>query len=486
MTARRTAASLAVLAAVLTLAACAGPRDATPPGPFSRSFAPAGDAKTLPEANGVTQRLTEGAPGETWWRDFGSDGLDRLVEAALTGNPDLEAARANLEAASETWKAQQTTLWPHLGLSYTAEKDRTADSLASPLSGNAPANPYVLHTAQLTLTYMPDLWGGQGASVRLVRAGRDQAAWQWQAARTLVISNVLTAALTRAALAEQLDAMGRAAAASREMLADMEAQRRMGNVSEADVAAFVSGLAQDEQAEAALRHALFVEDRILRQLLGREPAESLDAVLTTDVRLPAALPYSLPAELVGRRPDVAVARAQLSAACAAAGMADAARLPVLNLTALGGGSGSRLGDLTRHDDRFWDLALGLTAPVTDAVGLAHQAHAAHAQLDAARAGYRSAVLHALGDAANVLDALDQDAVSLEATVRADEAASRAAANLDRQMKTGDAGRLQWLTADHQAAQARAALSNARLQRLIDTVALYVAMGGSPVGKDAGR
>jgi NodT family efflux transporter outer membrane factor (OMF) lipoprotein len=475
-----------VLAAALTLGACAGPRDVTPPGPFSGAYAPSGDTKTLPEADGVAQRLSDSAPGETWWRDFGSDALDRLVEAALTGNPDLEAARANLTAASETWKAQQTTLWPRLGLSYTAEKAMTAGSLASPLSGNSPANPYVLHTAQLTLSYTPDLWGGQGASIRLARAGRDQAAWQWQAARTLVISNVLTAALTRASLKEQVDAMGRAVGASREMLADMEAQRRMGNASEADVAPYAAGFAQDEQAEAALRHALFVEDTILRQLMGREPAEAVDTVLTTEVRLPATLPYSLPAELVGRRPDVAVARAQLSAACAAAGMADAARLPVLNLTALGGGSGNRLADLTRHDDRFWDLALGLTAPLTDGVALAHQARAAYAQLDAARANYRSAVLHALGDAANVLDALDQDAVSLDAAIQADTLASRAAANLDRQLKTGDTGRLQFLAAERQAAQARAALSNARLQRLTDTIALYVAMGGGPAGKETGR
>ena len=67
---------------------------------------------------GDAQRFLEGAdvPGQ-WWTQFGSDALNQLVEMALVGNPDLDAAQASLRQARENYIATAGGLRPQVDAS---------------------------------------------------------------------------------------------------------------------------------------------------------------------------------------------------------------------------------------------------------------------------------------------------------------------------------------------------------------------------------
>jgi outer membrane protein TolC len=86
-------------------------------------------------------------------------------------------------------------------------------------------------------------------------------------------------------------------------------------------------------------------------------------------------------------------------------------------------------------------------------------------------------LQALRNVADVLRALDNDAHTLNAQTTADASAQESMQSTRRQYDLGAASYLQILVAQQQVHQIRISLSAAQARRLLDTVALYQAMGG---------
>ena len=465
---------LAPLTLAIWLGACAG--NSPPlPGVASQTYAPEGDRPALPEASGVAQRFNTTATGP-WWTAFGSVQINALVAKALAANPDLKAQDATLAAARQTYRAQASNLWPQASLGYSFQRAQNANSLSNPLGGNNPPSLYSLHTASVDVSYTADIWGAGRAGLKTAKYQTQAVAFQTDAARHALIANVVGAAIQAAALADQVRVAGRAAADSEKLLAYAQKQKALGNMGDADVANVVNLLALDHQTEIGLRHALFVQLRLIGTLTGQESAASVDVPASlADITLPSDLPMVLPVDIVSRRPDIRYAAAQFDAAAASVHAAQAARLPVISLDGSAGGASTQLASLFSNGNSFWSLGVGIAEPLTGAVGLYHAQKAAEAQLMAAQAQYRSAVQSALGGIADTLDALYADARAADA---ADQQAQATAGLLEdqiRQTKLGQSGDVDVLAADRAAAQALASQSLARSQRYADTVALFLAM-----------
>lgn len=101
-----------------------------------------------------------------------------------------------------------------------------------------------------------------------------------------------------------------------------------------------------------------------------------------------------------------------------------------------------------------------------------------AAFDAAAANYQSVVLESLRNVADVLRALESDAQTLAALAKADAASQASLESMQRQYKLGSANYIQWLIAEQQLQQIRISLIAAQAQRLVDSAALYQAMGGA--------
>jgi outer membrane protein TolC len=115
--------------------------------------------------------------------------------------------------------------------------------------------------------------------------------------------------------------------------------------------------------------------------------------------------------------------------------------------------------------------------VFDAGALKHKQKAAEAALDQAKAQYRSAVLGALQNTADALQAVVEDAETDRHAAAARDAAERSLRLARQQQANGESGVLPVLTA--QAALDQAAVTTAQSQaaRYADTVALFQALGG---------
>ncbi|MDV6331007.1 efflux transporter outer membrane subunit [Asticcacaulis sp. 201] len=479
---RALAFSLAI-AALLGSSGCAvGPAYVAPSAPVLKSYATSGDPTALPRADAVTQTLGAQIFGSQshdteWWRAFRSDELNQRVAETLAQNPDLKSAAFSLAAAREMYAAQKTSLLPQVGINYSLQRSKNSDTLANPLSGNEPPPTYTLHTGQVAVSYAVDLWGENHRSLEQGKALLASQTYQTTAAREILVGNMVAAELTVAGLQDQLADAAVASHASQETLRLMQTQATLGAVGQADLVVYQTTASQDAVQEEGVRHQLTVAQDVLKRLTGHEPAAPVAAPLGLRLfSLPDNLPYVAPADLVAQRPDILEAQANLRAAYAAAGMAQAARLPAISLDGSAGGAASQLSHLVDQGNDYWTMALGLTQPITNAVALKHQARAATQQLEAAKASYHSVVLQALSNVADCLDALYADATGLAHALDVQTVANRNLAFNQSQAAQGAGGQIQLLAAVRAKAQADSAVDAARLQRYLDTVAFYIAVG----------
>lgn len=464
---------LIVIALAGAVAGCAVGPDFHPPVPPSSSgYGPGEPSAPIP-----AQTLDRGVkPADGWWRAFSSPELDAMVSEALAANPDLKSADAALRQAHELLAAERGALLPGVDASYQAQRAKTSNAIAPVLSNNSTL--YSLHTAQIEVSYVLDVFGGTRRTIEQAAAQAEAARFQYEAARQALIANVVAAAVQEAALRRQLDAARAQAGALRDVLAFTRRQAELGALGQADVAAAETTLAQADQAVPPLKKALEQQKTALAVLLGREAGGAPAAEIDLDrLTLPNDLPLVLPAELVRQRPDIRAAEANLHAVSAAVGVAVAARLPNISLSAVAGGSSPMLGALTSGGNDFWTLSASVAQPIFEGGALKHRQKAAEAALDQAKVQYRSTVLSALKNVADALQAAAADGEALTAAVTADEAAQRSLAFSRRQLEVGQIGALVERGAEQAAAQARSARAAAEAARYADTAALFQAVGG---------
>jgi NodT family efflux transporter outer membrane factor (OMF) lipoprotein len=252
-----------------------------------------------------------------------------------------------------------------------------------------------------------------------------------------------------------------------------------GSVSRLDIVAAESQLASDATLRPTLRQQLSVAEHALAIVLGVPPAAAaLPEFDLAQLQLPRELPVTLPSELARRRPDILAAEAQLHAATAAVGVAEANLYPHITLSANTGQQSATLAHLFDAASNVWSLGAGLVAPIFDGGTLRAEQRASADALRASSANYEQTVLVAFGQVADSLQALDHGAEQLQAQSRAQDAA-RDNVDLTRMSyHEGNVGVLQVLDAERLYQQARLGYVRAEAQRYSDTAQLFLALGGA--------
>jgi len=428
-------------------------------------------------AGGEAQRLVEGKdiPGE-WWTVFHSQPLDDLIERALKANPDLKSAQAALLEARENVLAQRGFYYPNVSGSFTATRARSAADLSPILSANI--QNYSLYTPQVSVSFVPDVFGLNRRTVESLAAQAQQARFALAAMHITLSSNVAAGAIQEASLRGQIDATQELIKINAEMLNILKQQYTSGYAGQLDVAAQESQLAQVAATLPPLLKQLAQQRDALAAMAGGFPNQDLAEKFDLSIlQLPQELPLSLPSKLVEQRPDVLQAEENLHAASAQIGIAIANRFPSFALTADGGSAPTAISKMFSGGNGFWDLTAGITQPIFDAGTLKHRERAAKAAFTQATEQYRSTVLAAFQNVADTLHALEQDADALKAASAAAHAAKVTLDLTTAQLGAGYAGYLALLSAEQAYQQAVINLVQARANRFADTAALFQSLGG---------
>ncbi|WP_354682376.1 efflux transporter outer membrane subunit [Cupriavidus necator] len=439
---------------------------------------------TIDDANRLAATASLGAtpvspaawPKRAWWQGFGDPQLDALVEAALAGQPTLRIAAARVRQADAQAGGAEAALSPQASLNARSTRQRFSENglAPRPLAGSWRWSSDV----QLGLSYELDFWGKNRATFDAALDRARAAEVDYHAAELMLTTSVvrtylkLDAAHAQRALTEQTYRQ-------RQNTLDLTRQRVAAQLdSRLDMKQAEAALPATRERLAAINEVIALTQNQLAALAGKGPDAG------ADIRRPqlrgsyaAAVPASLPAELIGRRPDVVAQRWRVEATSHDIKAARAQFYPNISLTAFAGLQSLSLSDLLTAGSRTFGIGPALSLPIFDGGRLRANLGVRQAEYDAAAEQYNATLVTALHDVVNQLVSLrwlaeraGEQRQALQLTQEAyDMAVSR--------YRSGVGNYLQVLSAEGQVLQQKQLLIDLETQERTLHLELIRALGG---------
>src|SRR5258708_6916437 len=321
---RRMKLTLPVLAAAALVAGCASFKGIAPKGSL-------GDpAELKAEASLGDAPVSATWPELDWWRRFGDPQLDTLVEEALAGSANIRLARARIDQALAAAQIARAPLGPQLNATADVTRQRFSENYIFP----APIGGSSYTTTQLALSggYDLDFWGRNRAAYEAA-LGRSRAAQAEGFAARLVLSSAVAGVYVQLARSfDQLD-LARRELADREAVQRLTTDRvRAGLDSRLELKQVETSIPAARVRVAQMEEQVALARSQLAALLGKGPDRGLAIERPTLRAARVALPSRLPADLLGRRPDVVASRWRAEAAARGIASAKAQFYPDINLS----------------------------------------------------------------------------------------------------------------------------------------------------------
>jgi len=427
---------------------------------------------------GASQEFSPGkeVPYE-WWKQFGSESLNALVEQAIAGNPDLKAADASLRQAQENYYATRGDLFPQVDAKFSPTREKFSSSSFG--SKSPSSSIFTLYNASVSVSYALDIFGGTKRALEGAGAEKDYQEYVRRAAYLSLTANVVTAAIQEASLNQQIKETKNIIEIESKQLKLLRKQLALGAITKSAVLQQEATLAQTKTNLPPLEKQLAQQHNTLAVLAGKLPGNYENKIFDlSTLKLPEKLPISLPSKLVERRPDILAAEAQLHEASAAIGVATSNMLPQLSLTGSYGSQANKTGNMFSSGSEVWSFGGSVLQPLFNGGQLLHSKRATIAAYDKATMQYQSTVLQAFKDVADTLKALQFDAEGLAAQVKAEVSAKNSLDLAQTQFSSGAISYPQLLDAQRTYQEARIGLVQAQAARLSDTAALCQSLGGS--------
>lgn len=471
---------------VLTSACAVGPDFLSPGAPDTKGYT----ATPMPEKTASAESKSGAAqhfvhdkdiPAQ-WWTLFGSEPLNKLMEQALAANPDLQAAKAALRQAQEAMLSERGQLLPSVDASFAPTRQKTNPAS---FGQSGPSNIYNLYNASVSVSYAVDIFGATIRELESLRAQVDVQKFELEATYLTLTSNIVNAAIAEASLREQIKETRNILSIQREQAKLLDRQFQLGAIPKTSLLEQQALVAQTETTLPPLEKQLVQKRHQLAVLAGKLPSDDIGPAFDLDMlHLPEELPVSLPSQLVQQRPDIRAAESLMHAASAEVGVATAAMLPRVSLSASYGVSSSQIHSLFTPDSLAWNLGGNLLQPLFRGGELLHAKRGKEAAFDRAKAQYQGVVLQAFQNVADVLRALQYDADGLASQVKAERAAADSFSLSRTQYEAGAITYSQMLDTQRTWQQSRIGLVQAQANRLADSVALFQALGGGWWNRDA--
>lgn len=416
-----------------------------------------------------------------WWQRFRDPQLDRLVAEALAANHDLAAAEARVREARALREATAGRELPALNASASVLRSRES---AETLNGQnlQRAGEHLTNNllrAGVDAGWEIDLFGGVRRAVEAADADAVAAEAQRLAVQVTVAADTAGAWLDLRGLARELAAVQRNLDAQRASWQVVRDRQSAGMAADLDLARAEAQVASTAAALPPLRAAMRQNAYRLEILTGHVPGSDTDRLLAA---APLAAsdwpdpPAGVPAELLRRRPDLLRAEAELAAASARVGVAEADLYPKLTLTGTLGLAATQAGNFGNAGARTWSFGPGLSLPIFEGGRLRSVVTARAAALDGARARYEQTVLAAVGEVESAAATLTETRARRAALVQSLAALRRALGHADDRYRAGVSSFLDVL--DAQRAQFATEIEVARADRELAAaqVRLHKALG----------
>lgn len=360
-----------------------------------------GDANRLAAASSLAEAGSAPAawPDGAWWKAFGDAQLDRLIDEALATNPGLRLVRARLDRANAQADLVDAARGAQVTANTTSTRQRFSEhgQVPPPLAGSVMTS----NRAALDFSYELDFWGKNAAALEAALGNVRAAQAETRQARLLLSSALARSYIQLQREFEQHD-IAEALLLQRQQLRDLTERRvRAGLDTAVELQQASAAIPAAETDLAAVRERTALLRNQIAALLGAGPDRGL-AIERPAVTVagPLVLPAVLPAELIGRRPDVVAQRWRVEAAAKDIDVAKAQFYPNVNLSAFVGFQSIGLHQFLDAGSRIAGIGPAISLPVFESGRLRSQLAARTADFDAAAEQYNATLVDALRDVAD--------------------------------------------------------------------------------------
>jgi len=381
------AAWLAGCASTAGLAPSSSPRDA--------------DALAARHTLQDAQVAAKAWPARDWWKVLNDSQLDALMDEALRGSPTLNIAAARTRKALAAADASATALSPRIDGSASSTRERFYENglMPPPLGGST----HTVNQLQATLSWEIDFWGKNRAAYEAALGAARAAEVDAYAARLALSTNIAQAyvQLQRAYLLHDVAA---ATLAERERIYALTRDRNAAGLdSRLELKQAESALPATREELVQLDERMALARNQIAALMGAGPDRGQAIERPSGVALASAtLPTTVPAELIGRRPDVVAQRWRIEAAGRDIASAKAQFYPNVNLVAFVGLQSLGAANLLAAASGMAGAGPAITLPIFDAGRLRANLAGKDADYDIAVEQYNQTLADAMRDVVDQL------------------------------------------------------------------------------------
>jgi NodT family efflux transporter outer membrane factor (OMF) lipoprotein len=406
-------------------------------------------------------------PDRGWWLRYGDAQLNGLIEEGLAGSPDLEAAAARFRTAQGFAQQAGAALSP------------TVDAFASSeFTKQGEAKLLSQGSAGLSLSFDLDLWGKNRAALAAATSDAEAAGFELAAARLELTTGIAATYADLAQLYAQRDALDSAVQIRGETLKLVNQRVEIGLDTRAELKQAQGRVSEARADLAATDEAIALTRNALAALIGKGPDRGLTIQRPSVAAFAAQqIPADASIDLVGRRPDIAAARASVEANGSRIKEARAAFYPNINISALIGLSAFGLGDIFSSSSKFGSVSPAVSLPLFHGGALQGQYRGARGRYDEAVALYNRQVITALRETADAVTsrrALDARLIESRSALASFEEANSLAR---KRYQSGLSTYLDVLSAEESVIGARLDVAELQTRALTLDIALVRALGG---------
>jgi len=415
------------------------------------------------------------AVASDWWREFGDEQLDRLIAQALASNPSLKLAQARLVRAQAMSGMAKAATLPQVDGQVNLNRQKFSGNYIypPPLGGAV----YNSGDAQLNASWELDFFGKNRAALDAAIGSANAADADAQAARVLLASQVARSYFQLARLNDQSTVAHRTLAQREQTLSIVKDRFSAGLDTKMELNESEGSLPDARQQIEALQEQVALTRNALGALVGQPNAAQAITLPSLDAIKTVVIGETIPANLLGRRADIAAARWRVEASMRDVASAKARFYPDINLAAFAGFSSLGFGQLFRSGSEQWNVGPALTLPIFEGGRLRANLRGKAADQDAAVESYNAAVIDAVRDVADQV-ASSQSIVRQQTQQRAAQTAAESAYEIAVQRyKAGLGNYLNVLTAETSVLGQRRLAVDLGARALDTQVALIRALGG---------
>jgi len=340
-----------------------------------------------------------------WWQGFQDPLLNDLISQALTANHDVKIAAARVREVNAMVTVAESALYPSLDFFTSGGREKRIDRIIGVPDNQGiklitPTGSSI--SGGLLARWEIDLFGAKHLEAEGVAAQATGSIEAERAVQVGLLAQVATNYLELRGVQERIAIHRENINTQQEKLRTLQAFFRAGVAHESDVAQQQAALNKSTSVLATLTAA---EDSLIHRLsvlLGKPPAQlkqQLSVVTPINSTMPV-IPQLLPANLLLQRPDLRQAHAEVSAAAANLGAAQAELYPKLVLSVSGGLGAIAVSGFSSLADSVYALGSGLTAPIFNAGRISAQISAADARLAQVAVHYEKMFLLAMEEVEN--------------------------------------------------------------------------------------